>query len=73
MRKEARLPDIWSTQMAKQPAMHYKAWTPAEVKALKKMAKQKVGIDKIAKELKRTPWSIRNRASSEGISLRAQA
>lgn len=58
--------------MAKQPTMHYKAWTVAEVRTLKKLAKQKVGIDKIAKELKRTPWAIRNRASSEGISLRAQ-
>ena len=58
--------------MAKAPTQHYKAWTPAEVKTLKKLAKAKVGIDKIAKELKRTPWSIRNRASSEGISLRVQ-
>jgi Myb-like DNA-binding domain len=55
--------------MAKSPAMHYKPWTPAEVRALKKLARQKLGLSKIAKEMKRTPWSVRNRAVSEGISL----
>ncbi|MGE3141692.1 MAG: hypothetical protein AB7L65_00080 [Hyphomonadaceae bacterium] len=57
--------------MAKQPAMHYKSWSPSEVRTLKKLAKQKLGLAKIAKELKRTTWSVRNRASSEGISLRS--
>lgn len=58
--------------MAKLPAMHYKAWTPTEVRTLKKLARQKLGLIKIAKEMKRTTWSVRNRASSEGISLRAE-
>ncbi len=55
--------------MAKAPTMHYQAWTSSEVKTLKKLAKQKLGAMKIAKELKRTPASVRNRAVSEGISL----
>ncbi len=58
--------------MAKAPSMHYKAWTPIEVRTLKKLARQKLGLIKIAKEMKRTTWSVRNRASSEGISLRAE-
>ncbi len=58
--------------MAKAPSMHYKPWTPAEVRTLKKLARQKLGLIKIAKEMKRTTWSVRNRASSEGISLRAE-
>ena len=56
--------------MAKSPKMHYKAWSPSEVKTLKKLARQKLGLEKIAKELQRTTWAVRNRASSEGISLR---
>jgi hypothetical protein len=56
--------------MAKSPKMHYRAWTPTEVRELKRLAKAKVGLTKIAKELQRTTWAVRNRASSEGISLR---
>jgi len=59
--------------MAKAPRMHYKPWTADEVKSLRKLAKQKVGLAKIAREMKRTPWAVRNRASSEGISLRGGA
>ncbi len=55
--------------MAKAPAMHYKSWSLGEVRTLKKLARQKIGLAKIAKEMKRTPWSVRNRAVSEGISL----
>ena len=55
--------------MAKAPAMHYKTWTLGEVRTLKKLARQKLGLPKIAKELKRTPWSVRNRAVTEGVSL----
>ncbi|MGE3302418.1 MAG: SANT/Myb-like DNA-binding domain-containing protein [Hyphomonadaceae bacterium] len=58
--------------MAKPPALHYKSWTPSEVRTLRKLAKQKLGLEKIAKEMQRTPWSVRNRASSEGISLRTE-
>jgi hypothetical protein len=55
--------------MAKAPSMHYKPWTPTDVRALKKLAKQGVTVSKIAKQLRRTPWAVRNRASSEGVSV----
>ncbi|MBI1187042.1 MAG: hypothetical protein GC206_06880 [Alphaproteobacteria bacterium] len=58
--------------MAKAPRMHYKPWTSTEIKSLRKLANQRLGLDKIAKELKRTTWAVRNRASSEGISLRTE-
>lgn len=57
--------------MAKAPAKHYKPWTAGEVRSLRKLARQKLGLPKIAKELKRTTWAVRNRASAEGISIRA--
>lgn len=55
--------------MAKTPTSHYKTWTPSEVRTLKKLARQKLGAEKIAKQLKRSPASVRNRAVGEGISL----
>jgi hypothetical protein len=60
------------TVSKKPPAMHYKAWTPLEVRTMKKLARQKLGVAKIAKELKRTTWSVRNRAGKEGISISAR-
>jgi hypothetical protein len=59
--------------MAKSPRMHYKSWTPADVRSLKKLAKQGASVSQIAKELQRTTWAVRNRASSEGVSVRASA
>ncbi len=58
--------------MAKAPSMHYKPWSAGEVRTLKKLARQQVAVAKIAKELKRTPFSVLNRVSREGISLRAR-
>jgi hypothetical protein len=36
---------------------------------MRRMSKQKAGLVKMAKELQRSPWSVRNRAYAEGISL----
>jgi hypothetical protein len=55
--------------MARVPKMHRKPWTPAEIKAMRKMSKEKAGLTKMAKALQRSPWSVRNRAYAEGISL----
>lgn len=55
--------------MAKAPKMHRQPWTAAEIKTLRKLSKQKLGLEKIAKELQRSQWSVRNRAYAEGISL----
>jgi hypothetical protein len=59
--------------MANPPTMHYASWTSADVKSLRKLARQKLGVSQIAKRLKRTIWAVRNRASREGIPMRARA
>lgn len=53
--------------MAKSPTR--KPWTSEDLKALKKLARQKTGAEKIAKTLKRTPAAVRNKAVVEQISL----
>lgn len=55
--------------MARSPSMHRKPWTKAEIRDLRRLSKQKAGLEKIAKHLKRTAWSVRNRAYAERISL----
>jgi hypothetical protein len=46
-----------------------RAWTVAEVRELKAMAKKKTPARKIAKELKRTEGATRQKAFSIGLSL----
>ncbi len=46
-----------------------RAWTVAEVRGLKAMAKKKTPARKIAKELKRTEGATRQKAFSVGLSL----
>jgi hypothetical protein len=55
--------------MPAQPKMHREPWTAADVKELRRLTKQKLGLEKIAKQMKRTTWSVRNRAYAEGLSL----
>jgi hypothetical protein len=55
--------------MAKAPKMRREPWTASDLKMLKSLCKQKLGIEKIAKQMKRSPWSVRNRAYAEGLSL----
>jgi hypothetical protein len=55
--------------MRKPPKMHRQPWTPAEIKTLRRMSKERAGLVKMAKELQRSTWSVRNRAYAEGISL----
>lgn len=55
--------------MAKTPKMHRAPWTKADVKALRALCRQKLGLEKIAKHMNRSVWSVRNRAYSEGLSL----
>jgi hypothetical protein len=49
--------------------MHRQPWTSADVKELRRLTKQKLGLEKIAKQMKRSTWSVRNRAYAEGLSL----
>lgn len=44
-------------------------WSKDDLKKLKTMAKQKLGRDKIAKSLKRTPAAVTFKASAIGVSL----
>jgi hypothetical protein len=45
------------------------AWTAAQVRTLKSMAKKKTPAGKIAKSLKRTEGALRQKALSIGLSL----
>ena len=46
-----------------------RAWTAAEVRELKAMAKKKTTASQIAKKLKRTEGATRQKAFSMGLSL----
>jgi hypothetical protein len=49
-----------------------KLWTASDFKTLKSRA-GKESVEKIAKDLKRTPSAVRQKATSLGISLRARS
>jgi hypothetical protein len=46
-----------------------RAWTATDVRTLKGLAKQKVGVQKISRKLKRTIPAVTMHASKLGISL----
>ena len=54
--------------MAKK-ARTIRPWTATDIRMLKGLAKQKVGVAKISKSLKRTVGAITVMASKKGISL----
>jgi hypothetical protein len=56
-------------KMAKKKMVVRRAWTKDDVRTLKKMAKQKQGVKKIAKSLKRTPGATAVKAIKLGVSL----
>lgn len=56
--------------MAKEPKNHGKAWTPADVKDLKQLAKENTPTRVVGLKLGRTEQSIRGKAQSEGVSLK---
>jgi hypothetical protein len=49
-----------------------KLWAASDLKALKSRA-GKDSVERIAKDLKRTPSAVRQKATSLGISLRARS
>ncbi len=55
--------------MAKAPKMHREPWKTADLKTLQTLCKQKLGLKAIAKRMKRSTWSVRNRGYAEGFSL----
>ncbi len=50
-----------------------RAWTAAEVRDLKAMAKKKTTAGQIAKKLKRTEGATRQKAFSIGLSLNSRS
>jgi hypothetical protein len=46
-----------------------RAWTATDVRILKGLAKQKVGVEKISRKLKRTIPAVKMYASKVGVSL----
>lgn len=57
------------TDMAKKKKVVSRAWTKDDLKLLKSMAKDKRGVKKIAKTLKRSPGATAVMAAKRGISL----
>jgi len=55
-------------QLAKK-ARTVRPWTATDLRTLKGLAKQKVGVTKISKSLKRTVAAVTMMASKKGISL----
>ena len=49
-----------------------RAWTKDDIRTMKAMAKQKAGVKKIAKALKRTPAATTVKAHILGVSLSTQ-
>jgi hypothetical protein len=57
------------TKLAKKKKVVRRAWTKEDVRTLKLMAKDKNGVKKIAKALKRTPGATTTMAAKRGVSL----
>jgi hypothetical protein len=55
--------------MAKKKKVVRRAWTKDDLRTLKSMAKQRQGVKKIAKALKRTPGATTVKAQKLGVSL----
>jgi hypothetical protein len=56
--------------MAKIPPKSGQSWTPADVKALKQLAKENTPTRVAGLKLGRTPGAVAQKASQEGISLK---
>lgn len=47
----------------------YKKWTPGDLRALKRYSREKLPVAKIAKLMKRTAGTLRQKAFALGMSL----
>jgi hypothetical protein len=59
-------------ELAKKKKVVRREWTKDDVRQLKSLAKQKTGVKKIAKALKRTPAATAVKAHTLGVSLSTQ-
>jgi hypothetical protein len=55
--------------MAKKKKLVRRSWSKEDVRTLKTMSKDKEGVSKIAKALKRSPGAISVMAAKHGVSL----
>jgi hypothetical protein len=58
--------------LAKKKTIIRREWTKDDVRNLKTLAKQKTGVAKIAKQLKRTPAATAAKAQTLGVSFSMQ-
>jgi hypothetical protein len=58
--------------VAKKKKFVRRPWSKEEIRTLKKMAKEKVGVKKIARALKRTVPATKMKASQLGVSLESR-
>ena len=57
------------TEMAKKKKVVRRAWTKDDLRLLKSMARDKQGVTRIAKALKRSPGATSVMAAKRGVSL----
>jgi hypothetical protein len=57
------------TEMAKKKKLVRRAWTKDDLRLLKSMARDKQGVTRIAKALKRSPGATSVMAAKRGVSL----
>jgi hypothetical protein len=69
MRRDKRPVLKTGTEMAKKKKVVLHRWTKDDLRLLKSLARDKKGVAKIAKTLKRSPAAIRVMAAKRGISL----
>jgi hypothetical protein len=60
------------TEMAKKKKVVRRAWSKEDFRTLKTMARDKQGVTKIAKALKRSPGATSVMAAKRGVSLSTQ-
>jgi hypothetical protein len=61
--------NMMTTKKTKKPTTKRREWTKDDVRQLKSLAKQKAGVVKIARTLKRTPGATTVKAHILGVSL----
>jgi hypothetical protein len=61
------------SKLAKKKKVVRRAWTKADLRLMKSMAKDKRGVAKIAKALKRSPGATSVMAAKRGVSLSMRA
>jgi hypothetical protein len=66
---QARLPKKKESKLAKKKKVARRAWSKEDVRTLKTMAREKKGVTKIAKFLKRTIGATSVMAAKRGVSL----